>query len=222
MTKPLNVEAPEFTPTRKVSKTTEQLASEAAGYYPDSLLREAVYIVNKNLRLEKKVDCNAAIREDRYELPKQIFSDTPLRLPSERALVGGELFDQICEDEETVDGGEGRNGDFPMREMVGGATMRTVTQQRKVRELLFILGVCRMRTTLRQQTVGDGEESLDEYKFYTEEKKRLVQRIESMMQEILQMRFEFSKMLELISEMKTEINQMVERRNNDQRMVMMI
>ena len=48
MTKPLNVEAPEFTPTRKVSKTTEQLASEAAEYYPDSYLREAVY---KNSKL---------------------------------------------------------------------------------------------------------------------------------------------------------------------------
>ena len=58
MTKPLNIEAPEFTPTRKVSKKTKQdlVASEAAEYYPRSLLREAVSIVNEKLKLDKKVE----------------------------------------------------------------------------------------------------------------------------------------------------------------------
>ena len=223
MTKPLNVEAPEFTPTREVSKTTQQLASETAEYYSVSLLREAVYIVNEKLKLDQKVHSNAAIREEKSELPKQIFSDPPLRLPSERALIGGELFDQICEDEGPVEGGVGGNGrDLPLGGMVGGATTRTVTQQRKVRQVLFILGVCRIRSTLRQQTVGDDEESLDEDQFYTEENNRLKRRIESMMQEILQMRFELSKMMELINGMKTEISQMGEKRRNDQRMVKMV
>ena len=227
MTKPLNVEAPEFTPPRKVSKTTRQQASEAPEYYPASLLREAVSIVNEKLKLEKKVDCKAAIREDKRELPRPISSDLSLRLPCERALIGGELFDQIfdVESEGGAEGGAGRNGDFPLRGMVGGATIRTVIQQRKVREILFILGVCRIRTAFRQQTgvsVGVEETLLEEDQFYAGENYRLRQRVEPMMQEILQLRLEMGKLLELISEMKTEIRQMGENseRNNNQRMTM--
>ena len=224
MTKPLNVEAPEFTPTRKVSKTPskQQQDSEVAEYYPASLLREAVLIVNEKLKLEKKVAAPTAVtREDRGELPRQT-----LRLPCERALIGGELFDQICdvESDGTMEGGAEGNGDFPpLSEVVGGATVRTVSQQRRVREILFVLGVCRMRTVLRQQTSGV-QETLDEEQFYAEENYRLSQSTESIMREILQLRFEMGKLLELIREMKTQIRQMEENstKNNNQRMVMMV
>ena len=216
---PLNVEAPEFTPTRKVSKTLpkqQQQGFEAAEYYPASLLREAVSIVNEKLKLEKKV----ATREDsKSELARQIFSD-PARLPCERALIGGELFDEICDV-----GGAGRIGDFPLHEMVGAAAIRTVIQKRTVREFVFVLGVCRMRTSLRPGVgVGVVQENLDEEQFYAEENYRLRQSAESMMQEILKLRFEMRKQLELISDMKTEIRRIREniRRNNNQRMVMIV
>ena len=225
MTKPLNIEAPEFNPTRKVSKKTKQdlVASEAAEYYPSSLLREAVSIVNEKLKLDKKVECKVStIREDKFEHPLLIPSE------SERALIGGELFDQISELEDGGRGeaGAGRNGDFPLREIVGGATVRTVLQQSKVREVLFILGVCRIRTALRHQTGGDDDllQETAEDQFCTEENYRLRLRTESMMQEILKMRFQLGKLVEMIRDMKTDIGQMQmrEKRNDNQRMVTMV
>ena len=65
---------------------------------------------------------------------------------------------------------------------------------------------------------------MEEDQFHTEENYRLRQRVDSMMQEILQLRLEMGKLLELISEMKTEIRQMGENseRNNYQRMVTMV